>query len=120
MAPPNVAGPLTTKVHHDIYPAISPDGALAGSAAGLNVLITGAGRGIGRAQAIIFAKAGASRVTIAARSEDELSEVEKAVNDLGTKCEVIRVRTDVTDEKSVQNLFNSAGDIHGICLFHNI
>jgi threonine dehydrogenase-like Zn-dependent dehydrogenase len=113
MPPPQVATPLTSKVHHDIYSTISPSGALAGSAKGITVVITGAGRGIGRAQAIVFAQAGAKRVVIAARSSHELDEVEGEIKKVARATEVVKVITDVADEGSVKNLFEKAGDVNG-------
>jgi NAD(P)-dependent dehydrogenase (short-subunit alcohol dehydrogenase family) len=113
MAPGQVPAPLTSKVHHDIYLAISPSGALAGSAKGITAVITGAGRGIGRAQAITFAQAEAKRVVIAARSAHELDEVEGEIKKGGEATEVVKVVTDVTDENSVKNLFEKAGDVNG-------
>jgi NAD(P)-dependent dehydrogenase (short-subunit alcohol dehydrogenase family) len=113
MPEPKTAAPLTATVRHDMYPAISPAHALAGSAEGLCVFITGAGRGIGRAQAIAFAQAGAARVFIGARSEHELDEVEQAIHALGGKAEVVKVVLDVTDEESVSRAFAHAGDVNG-------
>jgi NAD(P)-dependent dehydrogenase (short-subunit alcohol dehydrogenase family) len=117
MAPPQVSAPLTSKTHHDIYPAISPSGTLAGSAKGTTVVITGAGRGIGRAQAIAFAQAGARRVIIAARSAHELDEVEEEIKKGGEATEVVKVVTDVTDADSVKNLFEKAGNVNGSSLY---
>jgi NAD(P)-dependent dehydrogenase (short-subunit alcohol dehydrogenase family) len=116
MAPPTPAPPFTKTTHHNIYPAISPapDGALVNSAKGLTVLVSGAGRGIGRAEAIVFAQAGAKKVVIAARSTNELSEVEVAIKGVAPKTEVIKVETDVMDEKSVAALFHQAGEVHGM------
>jgi NAD(P)-dependent dehydrogenase (short-subunit alcohol dehydrogenase family) len=116
MAAPLFPAPFTSKVHQDIYPAISPSEALAGSAKGATVVITGAGRGIGRAQALVFAQAGAKRVVIAARSSHELDEVEGEIKKIGGVTEVVKVITDVTDEGSVKNLFEKAGDVNGSSL----
>jgi shikimate 5-dehydrogenase len=56
--------------HADTYPYISP---LSQNLSGKSVLITGASKGIGRATAISFARAGCSKIALAARSP--LSEV---------------------------------------------
>jgi NAD(P)-dependent dehydrogenase (short-subunit alcohol dehydrogenase family) len=116
MSPPSRSPQFTKSTHHDIYSAISPapDGALAGSAKGMTVLVTGSGRGIGRAEAIVFAQAGAKRVVIAARSMHELDEVESAIKAVAPHTEVIKATTDVTDEKSVAALFDKAGDVQGM------
>jgi FlaA1/EpsC-like NDP-sugar epimerase len=113
MPAPSLAAPLTATTRHDIYPAISPAHALAGSAEGLCVLVTGAGRGIGRAQAIAFAQAGAARVTLGARSAHELVEVAAEIEKLGGKTEVVQAVMDVTDEASVARAFAHAGDVNG-------
>lgn len=99
MAPvvPEVFG-FTSTVHHDTYPAVAK-----ASHKGRTVFITGASKGIGRATAISFAKAGAETIIIAARSS--LSEVETeilaAAKEVGASPRVIKLTVDVTDEKSV-------------------
>jgi NAD(P)-dependent dehydrogenase (short-subunit alcohol dehydrogenase family) len=113
MPPPRRAAPFAETLHHDIYSAISPDKTLANSAIGLAVVITGAGRGIGRAQALTFAKAGAKVVVLAARSTHELDEVEAAVGKAAPSTKVVKVTTDVTDEESVKRLFESVEEVHG-------
>jgi NAD(P)-dependent dehydrogenase (short-subunit alcohol dehydrogenase family) len=113
MPPPQTAAELTATLRHDVYPAISPTHALKGSADGLCVVITGAGRGIGRAQALAFAQAGAARVVIGARSAHELDEVEQAIHAIGGKTEVVKAVMDVTDEASVARAFAHAGDVNG-------
>ncbi|WP_293444085.1 SDR family oxidoreductase [Planktotalea sp.] len=48
-------------------------------------VITGAGRGIGKSTALLFAKAGAD-IAICARSKADLSEVRGAITTLGRRC----------------------------------
>ncbi len=64
-------------------------------------VITGAGRGIGKAIALAYAREGA-RVALAARSEPDLEEAATAVAELGA--EAIAVRTDVTSEMATARL----------------
>lgn len=59
---------------HSLYDAIDPKGALAGSAEGKVVFISGASRGIGQATAVAFAQAGARAVYLSARTEVALEE----------------------------------------------
>lgn len=64
-------------------------------------VITGAGRGIGRAIALAYAREGA-RLALAARSESELDETASAVTELGG--EAIAIRTDVTSQTATERL----------------
>lgn len=70
-----------------------------------HALITGAGRGIGRAAALHLARAGA-RVTLVARSADELQEVADEVVAQGGDAGVIAA--DVTNEAEVEQLVTQA------------
>ncbi len=64
-------------------------------------VITGGGRGIGRAIALEFAKEGADLV-LASRSQEALQETRAMVEELGRKALV--VSTDIRNEDSVHNL----------------
>lgn len=68
-------------------------------------LITGAGRGIGRAMAIAFAREGA-RVVAAARSEDEIAETAWLVQELGR--EAVALPVDVRSAASLATLVEQA------------
>jgi NAD(P)-dependent dehydrogenase (short-subunit alcohol dehydrogenase family) len=72
---------------------------------GKNVLITGASRGIGKATAISYAKAGTSGIALAARSSLEgiVKEVKEAAASSGhPKPKVLNLEVDVTDRASVE------------------
>ncbi|MYE25955.1 MAG: SDR family oxidoreductase [Chloroflexi bacterium] len=70
-------------------------------------VITGAGRGIGRALAIGFAEQGAS-VVCAARTEAQLDETVRAIHDAGG--DAIAVRCDVTSAADVERLYAETRD----------
>lgn len=69
------------------------------SLAGKTAVVTGGGRGIGRAIAIMFAKNGAD-LAICARSKDELDEVHETIKATGAKC--LASVVDVTDKNAVE------------------
>ena len=73
-------------------------------------VITGAGRGIGRAIALAYAREGA-RLALAARSEPELDETVAAVSSLGA--EAIAVRTDVTSQIATSRLARRTVERYG-------
>ena len=94
---------VTKVVHSDTYSDIDPSKAdLSGKA----VFVSGASRGLGKAIALSFAKAGASYIAIGARSG--LAEVEKQVKIVASKAgrkepQVLRLQLDVADSSSVED-----------------
>ncbi|KAL8833063.1 MAG: hypothetical protein Q9170_004525 [Blastenia crenularia] len=88
--------------HNDTYPTIDPSKA---TLEGQRVVITGASKGIGRATAIAYARAGAAAIGLGARSD--LSEVEKQVQkaaaDAGKKApHVFSFKLDIQSRQSVE------------------
>ena len=73
-------------------------------------VITGAGRGIGRAIALAYAREGA-KLALAARSQSELQEAVNAASEIGA--EAIAVPTDVTSQEDAERLARSALDKFG-------
>jgi NAD(P)-dependent dehydrogenase (short-subunit alcohol dehydrogenase family) len=69
------------------------------------VVVTGAGRGIGRAIALRFARGGA-RLVLAARSVSELDDTRAMAAELGA--EAIVVQTDVTDQAQTERMAQAA------------
>ena len=77
---------------------------------GKNAIVTGAGRGIGRAIAIGYAEAGAN-VALLSRTESDLQEVAGQIERLGQKAIVIP--TDVTNRKEVHRAVTAAKEKMG-------
>jgi 3-oxoacyl-[acyl-carrier protein] reductase len=73
-------------------------------------IVTGAGRGIGKAIAIAYARAGAS-VCCAARTLDQIEETVKEIEKNGGRG--LAVQTDVTQLESVERMFKIAADRFG-------
>lgn len=91
---------VTTRA--DTYPYIDPSRF---NLQGKHALITDASKGVGRATAISYAKAGASGIAIAARSslEDVAKEVKEAAAAAGRpEPNILAIKLDVTDRGSVK------------------
>ncbi|KAI9762799.1 MAG: hypothetical protein M4579_000151 [Chaenotheca gracillima] len=95
---------FTSKVHNDTYAAIDP--ATKSDLSGKYVFVTGASKGIGRATALAYAKAGVSGIAIGARSS--LTELENDIKKAATSAskpvpKILSVKLDVEDQTSVDN-----------------
>jgi 3-oxoacyl-[acyl-carrier protein] reductase len=74
------------------------------------VLITGAGRGIGRAIAISFAYEGAKTV-LASRTEKELRETFNEIKEINGEC--LAIKTDISKEVEILNLVKTTFEKFG-------
>ena len=84
---------------------------------GKKALVTGGGRGIGRAIALAFARQGAD-VAIAARSQEELDSVAMEIRNLGRKAVVLRIDMEHTDQ--VGDMVNkAASELDGLDVLVN-
>ena len=100
---------------HDTYDFIEPEQF---DLSGRAVFITGASRGFGKAYAISYAKAGASKIGIGARSDcsSVIKEVEEAAKAAGrAKPQVVSVKLDVTDAQSVTAAAAEIKEVFGRC-----
>lgn len=80
-------------------------------------IVTGASRGIGRAIALGFARAGAD-VSLAARSKDDLESVGAEIESLGRRA--IVVPTDVNERDQIENLMDrTVSELGGLDILMN-
>lgn len=99
-----MATPSFTSIHHhESYPAIDPTRPEL-SAAGKVILISGGGKGIGRAITSSFARAGAKEIIIIGRDRGAL-EACKAKVESSSKSRVHIFVGDVRDEKATKEMF---------------
>lgn len=109
---------FTPTIHQDAYPSIDPTKA---DLAGKYVLITGASRGMGKAMAISYAKAGATGIALSARSsldavKTEVLEAAKAANRpaptvLTIKCDAVSQSDVDAAADEIKRSFNGHLDI---------
>ncbi|KAF2759929.1 NAD(P)-binding protein [Pseudovirgaria hyperparasitica] len=101
--------------HNDIYPAIEPSNPKL-SHKGHTVVITGAGSGIGRANALAFAIAGAARLVLIGRTEAKIKETEAAIASEAGNCDVITFITDASNLDGMQEVARAVGTWHVLLL----
>lgn len=84
---------------------------------GKNIIITGAGRGIGESVAIACAKEGAT-IAITSRTLEELNETRSNIDSLGLNTKVLVKTADITKFEEVKKIFkeihDELGAIHGV------
>src|ERR1700722_16842917 len=83
---------------------------MSGVLAGRKALVTGAGRGIGEAIALAFAKEGAD-VVLVSRTLSQLNEVKEKIEALGRRA--VAIPTDMGDHAGVLDLADKALDALG-------
>lgn len=99
--------PGTENLRNDIYPAIDVSKTDSLQQPGKVVLITGAGRGIGRSMAVQYARANVATIIICARTASELDEVEARVKEANANVTVKKETLNVTDGAAVKALAQS-------------
>jgi len=84
---------------------------------GKNVVITGSGRGIGKAVAIACAKEGAN-IGLTSRTIEELNNTKKEIEELGTGVKIVVKPADMTKFEDVEKAFkefnNELGFLNGV------
>ncbi len=80
---------------------------------GKNVVITGSGRGIGKALAIACAKEGAN-IGLTARTIEELNVTKNEIEDLGTNVKVVMKVADITKFQQIMEAFMAFQDELGL------
>ncbi|KAJ9442053.1 hypothetical protein DIPPA_27683 [Diplonema papillatum] len=79
----------------------SEESVLRGAYAGKTVVVTGAGRGIGREVSVLLAKSGAARLILCSRTEGPLRETAALCNGAAAGRRDLAVTADVTNERTV-------------------
>lgn len=105
--------PSFTKLYHKTaYDALDPS-IPALSASGKNVVITGAGTGIGAATALRFAQAGASNISIVGRRIAQLEATKKDVMSVVADANIHVYPLDINQKESVNTVFERIHDAVG-------
>lgn len=94
--------PGLENLHNDIYPAISAAQTPSLKQPGKVVLITGAGRGIGRSIALQYAYASVSTIILCSRTASQLDSVEAEIKKINESVNVKKLNIDVADEEAVR------------------
>ncbi|KAK4962757.1 hypothetical protein LTR10_000384 [Elasticomyces elasticus] len=113
MAPPPLYPSFTSTYHSDQYAAIDPSQPSL-DCSGKTVLVTGAGRGIGKAIAIAFAKANAQGIALVGRTLSSLDDAAKEIKQVNANVEVVVVTADITDSTQVQAAMDTIVDRFGV------
>jgi NAD(P)-dependent dehydrogenase (short-subunit alcohol dehydrogenase family) len=98
--PPHWGISFTKTLHNDVYPLIDPTKSNLSQTSKV-VLITGAGRGIGRSIALQYARSGVACIILCARTTSQLDEVEVSIKQISSSIKVRKFTLDITDAAQV-------------------
>jgi NAD(P)-dependent dehydrogenase (short-subunit alcohol dehydrogenase family) len=105
--------PGEENLRHDIYPAISASSNPSLHQPGKVVLITGAGRGCGRAMVLQYAHAGVASLILVARTTSQLDQVEREILDINSKIRVHKFAVDVSNEDQISKCAEAVKEKEG-------
>jgi NAD(P)-dependent dehydrogenase (short-subunit alcohol dehydrogenase family) len=80
---------------------------------GKNILITGASQGLGRELALIFAREGATGLSLAARHADTIQSVRDEVRKIAPDTNVLAIDADVSKPRDIERLIATTLDAFG-------
>ncbi|KAI0465507.1 hypothetical protein F4859DRAFT_528815 [Xylaria cf. heliscus] len=106
------AGVITKSYYRDVYPAVDPTRPEL-SQTGKVTIVTGAGRGIGVGIALAHAKSGVRGLVLVGRSLDNVETVKRVIETGYPSVSVLAVTADVSEEESVNQLFNKVRETFG-------
>ncbi|KAJ5758751.1 hypothetical protein N7520_005907 [Penicillium odoratum] len=99
-------GSITKTYYRDVYPAIEPTKPEFSQTDKVTI-ITGAGKGIGRAIARSHAQSGVKGLVLITLSESSAEETKKVVQAEFPSVEILTLPTDIADEKAVSRTFDA-------------
>ena len=98
---------FTPTYHHDQYPAIDPTRSALDCSDKI-ILITGGGRGIGKAITLAFAKAHAKGIVLLGRTKTSLDEAATEIKRISPATRVLIQTADITNRDAVQHAVDAA------------
>jgi len=104
---------LVRTYHTDTYPSIDPTSPHL-SAKGKNIVITGGSAGIGREIVLFFAKAGATTISILARTEKTLLETKEASEKDYPQTKIYTYIADIVNGEQVKAAFEAINSVIGV------